>query len=353
VPSPLYVNDLNARITKALAEARNAHALDHPGLTGTVREIVVRDLIEPILPPNILVGTGKVIDHIGNMSDEIDIVVYDRSLLPPIMYGRDLGVFPVEACLYAVQVKSRSTATHLKQVVAQGRSLAGLTYLREACGPNGNPIQRVMPAYFAFSTDLKAPDPNADEPPEITRWRAQHCQDDLQLEDGLINGVWQQAPFPPLRVLCVAGQGYGYYTGQHYAHFKAGTAHQEILAFITGIANTLLRFSARRLPLPFGYYLGGPSQPEVEAVRGSPEEAQELVLEMAKLARRFDSNDATRAVFDGRLKYRGPDARLGNIAEVQTALAALEASGKIRRIELESPGPHTWEYVGPRTAHSG
>src|SRR4051812_40318808 len=105
MPNPLFVNDLHLRIESALAAARHASELEHPGLIGTVREILVRELIRPLLPPHIAVGTGKIVDHVGNASGEIDIVVYDRSVMPPLLYGQGstLGVFPVEACLYAIQ----------------------------------------------------------------------------------------------------------------------------------------------------------------------------------------------------------------------------------------------------------
>ncbi len=156
MPNPIFVDDLQLRIESTLAAAKHASELDHPGLTGTVREILVRELIRPLLPPHIVVGNGKIVDHCGNKSDEIDIVVYDRSVLPPVLYGQEgtLGAFPVEACLYAIQVKSTSSLANLRDVISKGRSLADLVYLREACGPQGNPLRRVIAAYFAFATDL-------------------------------------------------------------------------------------------------------------------------------------------------------------------------------------------------------
>ncbi len=306
----------------------------------------MRELLRPLLPPHIAAGKGKIVDHVGNQSAEIDIVVYDRSALPPLLYDdAGFGVFPVEACLYAIQVKSTSSRANLVDVINKGKSLADLVYLREACGGLGNPIRPVIPAYFAFKSDLQSP--MGAEVPEIERWREHHAPADFQYEDVFIEG-WQAVPYPPLRVLCVVGQGYGFYTGQHYTTVAAAKLHAEIVAFVTGIANTLLRPSPRAQGLPFGYYLGGPTQAEAEPAPGTRDETRLIIRRLAELRGRFDANDATRAVFDTRLKYRGPDTVLGNITEVLEALNELEAASVIRRVDVDSSGPAEWEYqVGP------
>lgn len=154
------------------------------------------------------------------------------------------------------------------------------------------------------------------------------------------------AAYPPLRVLCVVGQGYGFYTGQHYATFPATADRAEVVSFITGVANSLLRASPRKDGLPFGYYLGGPTQAEAEPAPGTKEEVKAIVRNLAERARRFDANDATRAVFDVRLKHRGPDTVLCNVTEVIRALEELQGAGVIRRVNVASTGPHEWEFTG-------
>jgi hypothetical protein len=351
MPNPLFVNDLALRIQSVLAAARHADELKHPGLTGTVRELLVRQLLQPLLPPTIAVGRGKIVDHVGNASDEIDIVLYDRAVLPALLYGEAeaLGVFPVEACRYALQVKSTSSKRALGEALKQGRSLARLVYLREACGPLGNPIGRVIPGYFAFRSDLAMPSTGAI--PEVARWRAEHDESDLQHEDVRVGADWRPVPYPPLRVLCVVGQGYGFYSGSHYTAVAADSAYGEVAAFVIGIANSLLRPRTARHGLPFGYYLGGLSQADAEPRPGSPEEAEALLLALGERQQQFDANDAARAIFDERLKHRGPDTVLGNIEEVGRALEGLEAAGAIRRVDTAAAGAHKWEYVD-RSARS-
>jgi Domain of unknown function (DUF6602) len=349
VANPLYAADLRVRIEAALASAEHAVAIDHPGLVGTIREILVRELLRPILPPNVSIGTGKIVDHVGTASAEVDIVLYDRSLMPPLLYGQsgDLGVFPVEACIYAIQVKSTSTAGNLDQVIEQGRSLGDLTYLREACGPNGHPINRVMPLYFAFKSDLGNPTADQDDAPEITRWVGRHNPADFQFEDVRDDDAWIALPFPPIRILCVVGQGYGFYNGRHYSTYKSDGAAGEVVALITGIANTLLGFGTRRLSLPFGYYLAGPPQAEADPSRETPVDDDTILLRLARERRHFDVNDATKAILDPRLRFRGPSSVLGNVTEVLEALERLQAHGNIRRVNPDSTGPWEFEYVEP------
>jgi len=136
-----------------------------------------------LLPPHIAIGKGKIVDQVGNQSAEIDVVIYDRSVLPALLYDdAGLGIFPVEACLYAIQVKSTSSRENLLDVVSKGKSLADLVHLREACGGRGNPVRPVIPAYFAFKSDLRPPT-GGSEIPEMERWREQHAPAEFQYED--------------------------------------------------------------------------------------------------------------------------------------------------------------------------
>jgi Regulator of chromosome condensation (RCC1) repeat len=83
------------------------------GLRGGVREIVVRDLLRPLLPAGIGIGSGEVISAGGLRSRQTDIVLYDRRILPSIVHEGTQGMFPVESVLYAIEVKSRLMTQHL------------------------------------------------------------------------------------------------------------------------------------------------------------------------------------------------------------------------------------------------
>lgn len=55
-----YRTILNDSIKMGLANAVSASAIKHPFLTGRLREIVVHDLLEPMLNHHFSMGSGKV-----------------------------------------------------------------------------------------------------------------------------------------------------------------------------------------------------------------------------------------------------------------------------------------------------
>src|SRR5690242_1590665 len=119
--------------------------MNHPGLEGEVREILVADLLRPLLPPGIEVGTGKTVDHKGGVSKEIDVVIYDRAVMPALLFSpaSRLGAFPVEACIYAIEVKTTSTAAELRKTASNARCVSALTYIPE-WQPFGFPVERAI-----------------------------------------------------------------------------------------------------------------------------------------------------------------------------------------------------------------
>jgi hypothetical protein len=255
MPNPLFVADARLRIEAAIASAKHAKQIGHPGLAGEVREILVRELLRPFLPPSIEVGTGKIVDHRGNQSRQIDVVIYDRSVMPALLYGTggSLGLYPVEACIYAIEVKTTSTAQALRKTAEVARSVSELKYLAEYC-PHGFPIERVISSYFAFGSEPETTSANR----ELKRWQRVLTHFDL-VRGQLSNGQIRTLAYPPIRVVAVAGQGYGYYDptigAGSYGWNPATPNRDELLAFLIGIANTLGKMAGTRRGLPFGRYL--------------------------------------------------------------------------------------------------
>lgn len=113
-----------ARIAAAIGEARAASAIPHQGVKGQVREILIRELFQPLLPADFGVGHGHIVSSVeGKVSRERDVVIYDRRLVPPVLYERSLGLFPVECTLAAIEVKSRLTREELRDADAKASEL--------------------------------------------------------------------------------------------------------------------------------------------------------------------------------------------------------------------------------------
>jgi hypothetical protein len=66
-----------------------------------------------LLPADLGVGTGFIVATDGRESTQQDVVLYDRSVLPPALYDQEAGLFPIESVLYTIEVKSVLTREEL------------------------------------------------------------------------------------------------------------------------------------------------------------------------------------------------------------------------------------------------
>ncbi len=65
-------------IQKALSDAKQAKEITHNGLNGRLKEILLNDLISPLLNNRYSLGTGKIVDYKGSQSKQIDICIYSN-----------------------------------------------------------------------------------------------------------------------------------------------------------------------------------------------------------------------------------------------------------------------------------
>ena len=144
-------------MTHAVAEAASAAtAMSHPGLAGQVREIALRNCIAPYLTHSFRCGIGKIIDTTGHVTKQIDLVVYQTKLAPPLLFSNELGLFPAECCAYAFEVKSKLTALEIQKSLAVMETVSQLRRFPNH-GKNGAlTFQEGSPAtvLFAFDADI-------------------------------------------------------------------------------------------------------------------------------------------------------------------------------------------------------
>lgn len=98
---------------------------DHGTILGDARESFIRNALSQLLPETVHVGTGQVVDHVGNASRQIDVVLYRKDF--PIL--RTLGqsnVYLVEGVLATMEVKSTLTKEKLWSALDNGKSVRNL-----------------------------------------------------------------------------------------------------------------------------------------------------------------------------------------------------------------------------------
>ena len=113
-------------------------------------------MIKPILPPYVEFGAGKIVDSRGQESSEIDVIIFSRQTLPPLVFEHGFGIYPVEACIYAIEVKSQINSTEIRCTIEKFKSLRSLYYLPPVVNVGYEATPRVIPVLFAFGSDLSS-----------------------------------------------------------------------------------------------------------------------------------------------------------------------------------------------------
>ncbi|HEY0462655.1 MAG TPA: DUF6602 domain-containing protein [Polyangiaceae bacterium] len=218
-----------------MSRARACARVDHAGLKGTLREIVVGDLLRPLLPSDVGIGTGKVISYDDQTSRQHDIIIYDRSILPPIIFEGGAGLFPVESVAYTIEIKSTLSAGELRTAHDSALALAGLPYTSGERDYNDEPIVhdliKTISAVFAFGTDLVASS-------ELARYET------------LLSGS-----APALKSICVAGAGFwDHHNRTGWNSVPAGDL-DEVVQFVGQLGNSFRRVLDTRGKPRIGLYL--------------------------------------------------------------------------------------------------
>lgn len=227
------------RAQAAVGAARAVTSLRHQGLKGTLREIVVRDLLRPFLPADIGVGTGEIITYDNRHSRQLDVVIYDKRILPPILLEGAVGLFPIESALCTVEVKSTLTASELQASHESALELTGFTRTSGQYDERDQAIpdvaMNVAPMLIAFGTDL-ASDANS----EIERYDKVHGQGE-----------------PALRVICVVGRGcWLWQRSGGWGKWPQTNELEEVVGFVALIMNSYREIAATRKWPRMGVYLG-------------------------------------------------------------------------------------------------
>ena len=88
--------------------------MNHKLTQGELNEIFLQSLLKHFLPAYLSTGSGVVINNKGEQSKQTDIVIYDNRVLPPFLHSDNLNVYPVEALVSTIEVKSTLTLSGVK-----------------------------------------------------------------------------------------------------------------------------------------------------------------------------------------------------------------------------------------------
>lgn len=104
-----------ARIVELRAMFMATKSILHNGEKGALREAFLVNLIQQFLPSTYGIGSGIVIDKFGAQSVQVDIVIYDKRCMPPVLEAAGRGIYPVDSVVRVIEVKSNVRKSSLDQ----------------------------------------------------------------------------------------------------------------------------------------------------------------------------------------------------------------------------------------------
>lgn len=249
MPHPLIRSRLIGRIRHAIAEAEQASLIEHDGMAGDIRELLVDSLLKPLLRPAYAVGSGKVADARGTLSAQTDLIIHAPALIPPLLYSESgPGVFPVEGVLATIEVKTKLSATEIKTAIPGAYKLRhdlwpsffeGDEKLIEikTKKPSASATRLPVRILFAFGTDQVKED-------ELSRYRKydQDCDSD-----------------PAFNMICVAGAGLWIFNATEkrwHSLYESGTPDcDEVIDFLCALDAVLSSILATRQQQVLAFYV--------------------------------------------------------------------------------------------------
>ncbi|MBI3601919.1 MAG: hypothetical protein HY209_03395 [Candidatus Omnitrophica bacterium] len=104
----------------------NRKILTHPVAKGDASELEWIDMLSLYLPSRYCADRAFVIDCEGNLSDQIDIVIYDRHYSPFILRQNGLNYIPAESVYAVIEVKPTLNASNIGYAARKAESVRRL-----------------------------------------------------------------------------------------------------------------------------------------------------------------------------------------------------------------------------------
>jgi len=149
------VNRLRIDSAHILAMAENESLIQHPGLKGRLRELLIDNILAPWLPPYVSCGTGMIIsaEDIQRQSTQDDIIIYDSSLVPPVLASHHApeGVFLFNSVISRVEVKSTLSREDIRKFIKASIEISNLKFTVQD-GFRGN-LMGPLNMLFAYKSD--------------------------------------------------------------------------------------------------------------------------------------------------------------------------------------------------------
>ena len=145
-----YIREfLSIELSNLKERAEVLSSFSHGATIGEAREALLRDLIRRLLPERYGLVSGIVTDIFGNQSPQLDAVVIDRSVIPPIMLAGESAAIPIEAAVLSIEIKTTVNPSALEQIRRQADALQNM--FKQIKGTQSLPL-----SLFGLKSDISS-----------------------------------------------------------------------------------------------------------------------------------------------------------------------------------------------------
>lgn len=132
--------------TEMIAKLPTARGnIHHPGTKGDVSENSWLRMLESYLPKRYAVHKAIIVDSEGDLSDAIDIVVFDRHFSPFLFHQEGACYIPAESVYAVFEVKQKFDKTNLKYAAKKAASVRRLKRTSTSFAHSGGVNKPVRP----------------------------------------------------------------------------------------------------------------------------------------------------------------------------------------------------------------
>lgn len=112
----INLRDIFLRLQKQMITTLEAsrEIIEHPGSKGDASELKWIEWLETYLPKRYKVGKAFVVDSQSNISDQMDLVIYDRQYTPFVYVDKGTSFIPAESVYAVFEVKQNLTTENIK-----------------------------------------------------------------------------------------------------------------------------------------------------------------------------------------------------------------------------------------------
>lgn len=113
--------------SKMRIDFENLRQIVHNESKGRAREIVMKHFLKEYIPPALGVESGEIISSNGDVSKQMDIVIFDKLHCPIFIREDEVHIFPIESVFAVIEVKSHLNSSELKDCIEKIKSVKELS----------------------------------------------------------------------------------------------------------------------------------------------------------------------------------------------------------------------------------